>query len=315
MSIDANGGRCAARRGFSLVELLVVIGMIAIVLALLFPALQAAREASRRTRCQSNLKQIGIALHGYHGVFGVLPVNVGPWPSPASPPVTLNGKGWIVGVLPQLEKLSLYDQLVPGFDGAFVDGAGMRRSECAAAMRTSLAVLHCPSDNSGHRVSMEQYHWEGIEVALTSYKGVLGDSRLSGAVSMHHGSMPDCHASGGCNGLFFRTTYREPTYLAQVVDGTSHTLMVGEDVPSHNVHSAAYFANSDWASCHARPNFFPNPPRPRDWWDVVSFRSRHPGGLQFCWADGVVSFMNQDIDHRLYRALSTKSGGEPANSP
>lgn len=303
-----------ASRGFTLVELLVVLAIIGILAALLLPAVQMAREASRRTKCQNNLKQLGVATHAYHDLFGVLPVNLGPWPSPGSPPVVLSGKGWIVSILPQLEQPGLYDQFVPGFDGAFSAGGGIRRLECAAAMRTPLSVLQCPSDG-GRGVSTEQYHWEGIEVATTNYKGVLGDSRLSGAVSQHDGSLPDCHATGGCNGLFFRTTYREPSYLAQVVDGTSQTLLVGEDLPAQNAHSAAYFSNADWASCHAPPNFFFRPPQPRDWWDAISFRSRHPHGVHFCLADGSVTFLSQDIEHRLYRALSTKAGGEAVAVP
>ncbi|MBI5757150.1 MAG: DUF1559 domain-containing protein [Planctomycetales bacterium] len=74
--------------------------------------------------------------------------------------------------------------------------------------------------------------------------------------------------------------------------------------------STAYFANGDWASCHAPPNLFPNPPRPYDWWDVMSFRSRHTGGVHFCLADGAVRFSNESIDHSLYRSFSTRNGRE-----
>ena len=121
------------------------------------------------------------------------------------------------------------------------------------------------------------------------------------------------HVVWGCNGLFFRTTYREPQRLANVLDGTSNTFMVGEDVPMHNDHSAAYYANGDYASCHAPLNFFPDPPDPRNWPDVMSFRSRHPQGANFCLADGSVRFIGEDIAHALYRALGTKNGRESAS--
>ena len=81
----------------------------------------------------------------------------------------------------------------------------------------------------------------------------------------------------GCNGLFFRVSYQDPQRLAMVRDGTSNTFMVGEDIPEHNYRSGAYYANSDFSSCHAPLNYFPDPPTPYDWFNIVSFRSRHPG--------------------------------------
>ncbi len=86
--------------------------------------------------------------------------------------------------------------------------------------------------------------------------------------------------------------------------------MVGEDVPRENNHSVAFYANGDYASCHAPLNFFPKPSRPNDWWDVMSFRSRHPGTAQFCLSDGSVRIINETIDRSLYRALSTRNGNE-----
>ena len=132
---------------------------------------------------------------------------------------------------------------------------------------------------------------------------------------MHPGTEPDCHHVGGCNGIFFRTNYQGPIRMAQITDGTSGTFMVGEDVPKQNDHSAAYYANGDYASCHAPLNFFPDPPRPKDWWDVMSFRSLHPGGANFCLADGSVHFISETIDYAEYRALSTKDGREPVQVP
>ena len=199
----------------------------------------------------------------------------------------------------------------------------MRRAQaltlaCRSAVKTRLPVLQCPSDSSVRTTSTQQFQWDGIEVALTSYKGVIGDTQVGGLLSMFRGfsgTMPDCHENGGCNGLFFRANYQEPQGLSGIRDGTSNTLMVGEDVPAHNDHSAAYFGNGDWASCHVPLNYFPDPPTPRDWWNVISFRSRHTGGGHFCFADGSVHFVNESIDKSVYRALSTKRGNEAINFP
>ncbi len=148
-----------------------------------------------------------------------------------------------------------------------------------------------------------------------SYKGVLGDSIVGFPQSVHSGSLPDCHAAGGCNGLFWRVTYREPQSFAGVTDGLSNTLMIGEDVASENNHSAAFYANGDWAGVHTPLNQFLRPPRPDDWWDVIGFRSRHPGIVQFGLADGSVRSVGETIDKALLRALSTRAGREVAAVP
>ena len=299
-----------SRPAFSLVELLVVIGIVSILMSLLLPAVQAAREAARGVQCRSNLKQIGLGVHAYHDGQGVLPTSMGPFDHGPRPAKQKNGKGWITSILPYLEEQALFDRLAVGFSGDFLSGGGMKKLECRGAMRTPVGLLHCPSDPSVHTNSSTQFQWEGIEVALTSYKGSLGDTRIGGSLSIHAGSEPDCHAIGRCNGLFWRITYQEPKGLADIADGTSKTFLVGEDVPEHNSHSAAYYANGDYASCHAPLNYMPHPPRPLEWYNVISFRSRHAGGAHFCFADGSVRFMGQSVDLAVYRGLSTRNGRE-----
>jgi prepilin-type N-terminal cleavage/methylation domain-containing protein len=301
--------------GFTLVELLVVIAIIGILVALLLPAVQMVREAARRVQCQNNLKQFGVAVHNHHDVHKKLPISVSPfWEGPRPWP-TRDGRGWILTLLPYLEQQALYDKFAPVFKSDFLSGGGLRDPAVRPAMQMRLPALQCPSDDSVRKLSDNQWQWEGVEVALTSYNGVIGDNRMGGSLSMHPGSEPDCISTGRCPGLFYRLTYQLPTRLSQIRDGTSNTLMVGEDVPEHNAHSTAFYANGDYASCHAPLNFFPDPPRPRDWWDVMSFRSRHPGGASFCLADASVRFLSQDIDYPLYRAVSTKAGGEPVQVP
>lgn len=298
------------RRAFTLTELLVVVAVIGILIALLLPAVQMAREAARRMSCQNNLRQLALAIHSYHDLYHVLPVSIGPWPSGQRPAPQRNGKGWVVSLLPQVEQQPLYDQFQRGFEGDLFSGGGIGALICRDAMKTKLPLLACPSDSSVRYLSHSQFEWDQIDVSLTSYKGVLGDHRIGGALSTHPGTVPDCHIDGGCNGLFYRVNYQEPQSLSRITDGCSNTFMLGEDIPLHNDHSAAFYANGDYCSCHGKLNYLPNPPTPRDWWNVMTFRSHHPGGAHFGLSDGSVRFVSETVDYATYRGFCTKNRGE-----
>jgi prepilin-type N-terminal cleavage/methylation domain-containing protein len=306
----------ARKSAFTLVELLVVITIIGILIALLLPAVQAAREAARMMQCQNNLKQFGLAIHNYHQTYGAVPSETAyddpiddPY-RPTSPQQGQTGKGWVISALPYLDQQPLYDKFVPGFAGYFGSNLGIMNPVCRPYLATRLAVLHCPSDVSVLSDSLEQFQLTGVRSALTSYKGVIGANRMGGYTSVFQGSMPDCHRTRNCPGMFWRHSYLNPVKFNQVRDGLSCTLMVGEDVPAMNHHSAAYYGNGDYASCHAPLNYLPDPPTPDSWWNVMSFRSLHPGGADFCLADGSVRFFSEKIDYTLYQALATKAGGE-----
>ncbi|MFT5528053.1 MAG: prepilin-type N-terminal cleavage/methylation domain-containing protein [Pirellulaceae bacterium] len=307
------------RKGFTLVELLVVIAIIGILVALLLPAVQSAREASRRITCANHLKQLGLAVHHYHDAVGMFPISIGPWQSGPRPTAERNGKGWIVSILPFMEEQPLYDAFERGvvqgsvvqggvatscFDGDMFSGGGLRA--CLEQMKTQVAILKCPSDNGARQNSFKEFQWTGIEVATTSYKGVIGDTRMGNAWE----GTPDCHNGVGCTGIFYRNNYQEPIRMNDIQDGTSNTFMIGEDVPDHNHHSTAYYSNGDYASCHAPLNYFPSPPTPNSWPQVMSFRSRHPTGADFCLADASVRFVADEIDGKQYRSHCTKAEGE-----
>jgi prepilin-type N-terminal cleavage/methylation domain-containing protein len=117
------------RGGFTLVELLVVIAIIGVLVALLLPAVQAAREAARRSQCENNLRNLALALQNYHGVRNQLPTSVSPWPEGPKPAKSLSGKGWILTVLPFLEQQALYDEFKAklGFEGPMNSGQGIAR--------------------------------------------------------------------------------------------------------------------------------------------------------------------------------------------
>ena len=163
---------------FTLVELLVVIAIIGILVAMLLPAIQSARESARRIQCNNNIRQIGLAICVYtetHGVFPVSCAHDHPDSDPmqsTSPLAGQTGKGWIISILPFLEEQALYDQFLPGFVGGPMGPyGGIQRPECREAMKRQLPMLQCPSDPSAGKLSDEQFQWFGIEVAVTSYDG------------------------------------------------------------------------------------------------------------------------------------------------
>ena len=302
-----------------MVELLVVIAIIGILVALLLPAVQAAREAARRMQCRNNLKQLGLACHNYHDTYKVFPISISIWANECggvSP--KRNGYGWIVRVLPYAEQQNLHDQFAQFYNGDYSSNTGIKDPDpiARAALATQLGLITCPSDTS-HKESYagigpirkNQRQLENIEVAVTNYKGCIGDSQMGGSGSIGVGS-PDRHNTTGNLGMFYRCNFVEPISVALIRDGTSNTFMIGEDVPSANNHSAAFYSNGDYASTHMPLNYFPDPPNPTYWPNTISFRSNHPGGAHFAMADGSAHFIQEQIDHDIYRALSTKNEGE-----
>jgi prepilin-type N-terminal cleavage/methylation domain-containing protein/prepilin-type processing-associated H-X9-DG protein len=330
---------------FTLVELLVVIAIIGVLVALLLPAVQAAREAARRMSCSNNLKNIALAALTYEGARKHFPIST---PNPCGGNEFANyetglieyvgekctgfvptGKGWITELLPYLEQQTLYQQFESGdaFKGQFNVNQGMRRNnpQVRAALQTILPVLTCPSDPSSQEpstilIGYEKPAGSPVPTVGTNYKGVIGDSVILSTNTLWNGdwgALPDCHDRTGCTGMFARNSYFMPVTLKSVTDGTSNTFAVGESIVELDRHSAAYYSDGDWASCSQQLNYMPKETTPEalydSWWEVRGFRSRHPGGVHFAMVDGSTHFIAEGINHTLYRALSTRNGEEQAS--
>jgi prepilin-type N-terminal cleavage/methylation domain-containing protein/prepilin-type processing-associated H-X9-DG protein len=285
------------RGGFTLVELLVVIAIIGILVALLLPAIQAAREAARRSSCVNNLKNIGLASINFHDTNKHLPYSISQWAEdidrnrkwigPEGPDIDgkmdpdiggpgYNGKGWIVDILPPMEEQAAHDAIQQALKNSTGEkgfritgpnaGSGMGHPSIRQIVARQLPWLSCPSDQSA-QPSVDQWGWSiggQVMTATTSYKGCLGDSIITSGLSNDSpfpsfGSAPDCHNTADCNGLIWRGTYFSPINFRRVEDGTSKTFMVGEGVVAQDYHSAAFYADGSWASCGIPLNFFISP--------------------------------------------------------
>lgn len=303
-----------ARTGFTLIELLVVIAIIAILIALLVPAVQKVRAAAARSACQNNLKQLGLAVHGYHDVKKNLPRSAGPGYNynNSSP----NTWSWIAQILPYIEQNVIYEQ------GNIAAGPPMNASKLIDGTYTTaqiIPVLICPADYEDKKVYTDRANLGASQpMGPTCYQGVAGANWAWGDARWDPVASPATGSTNGLDagdGIFFRTdAIGQPSLtLLSIRDGTSNTFMIGEAIPSKNYHCDWAFFNHATATCA----IYPNCKTPTggeysltDWPNVYSFRSYHTAGLQFAMGDASVHFVSDNIDISIYRALATRAAGE-----
>lgn len=291
---------------FTLVELLVVIAIIGILVALLLPAIQAAREAARRTQCANNFKQIGVAFHNHISTKKSLPYgmldNGGFW-------------GWSMYLLPYVEEQGVYDKFTFKV-GMYWSGPPSRNRE---ACKTWISAFLCPTDPQAHS-RMES---DGIPIssatpnelaALGNMCGVSDSVKWLTPNNSRPRKFPEVDGVFGAN---------ESCDIAKIVDGTSNTLAVGEAAGGGEGSKVGNF----WATWNLKdtaegingPHTAVGGKYPSDAAgpgtasDSAGFSSWHPGGCHFLLADGSVHFVSENIAQVVLAALTTRNGPSKSN--
>ncbi|MBC8352361.1 MAG: DUF1559 domain-containing protein [Planctomycetes bacterium] len=310
------------RHGFTLVELLVVIAIIGILVALLLPAVQAAREAARRMSCRNNLKQIVLALHNYHDSYGALPSVAIPSTRFATDRATW---AWQVTLLPQLEQNPLHDLLSPNNSQSLLEA--LSDPAKVAALQEPLSVFRCPSD-SGQELNDDRHLDPGgldVAVATSNYVGSQGVDNNAPA-----------------EGLFYFNSFLR---FRDITDGLSNTFAVGEraTLPIKGAFKpgAAIWAGATSFPCLVGlPNDCTISMNANVSFEIQTgvgignvlgdgaswgFSSQHPGGALFALSDGSVRFIAETIESKIgsvnnpstwgtYQKLGARNDGEPVGN-
>jgi prepilin-type N-terminal cleavage/methylation domain-containing protein len=317
------------RRGFTLVELLVVIAIIGILVALLLPAVQAARESARRSQCSNNLRQMGLGAQNYAARGKSLPMGYGRTLDHVKNSASFLKDGVFSELLPYIEEQAVFDML--NFD-YFLDMP--RPSYYDDRARDSVVATYvCPNWPDARVTGMSPAHYEYQWGAVCTYSGVGGAVQNAGEKLIPSGFGPVPN-----NGAFTAkqevlNTFSRPLIgvarkLSQISDGQSKSFLIGEFV-----HRDCQFgAFKEEAPGNVRPwylggftdapyafKILENPPnvcvtRFDIQFNYLPMGSFHPGITQFAFVDGSVHIVPDDIDLKVYKALATVNGGETGNA-
>ncbi|MHC2068249.1 DUF1559 family PulG-like putative transporter [Bremerella sp. T1] len=289
--------------GFTLVELLVVIAIIGVLIALLLPAVQQAREAARRMQCSNNLKQLSLGLHNYHDTFGTLPPGA----------LNSNTLGWHCFVLPFIEQGPLHDQF--NFNaGAWNASTNKEGPNKNIHGLNQIDMFMCPSSPRLETTHGSSTLTDGRKTFTTHYYGVMGPYGTNSVTGATYPHEPNPSGHGGfCQGgmmlLDKSVKFRDAT------DGLSNTYVLSEiggengsfaswvrGVSGNGMASSKNIRYGIGLQSESGGNF-----------NNISFSSEHPGGVMFALGDASVSFVSETIDFDVYQSAASKAGGEPAS--
>lgn len=299
------------RQGLTLVELLVVITIIGVLVALLLPAVQAVREASRRNSCSHNLRQIGLAVHTYHDARKAFP--------PAR--ITYSYLGWPVFLLPYIEQAPLFGQF---------DLTKPCVKQPAKAMQTAVATYVCPSRRTVGMQSVQFDPATGQTGACGDYANVDGFSfstyryvdangrPLSDGMIVVAGGSPVVTPAPNLLALP-PTTWRSFTQYRDVTDGLGQTLMIGEkhvrlvnlgnETTSGDGPQFGGYANDIMRIAGNAYRLADGPTDTVAGNELMVFGSAHPGAVMFVWGDGSVRALQPSIDSTTLARLTTRAAG------
>lgn len=306
------------RHAFTLVELLVVIAIIGILVALLLPAVQAAREAARRMQCGNNLKQMGLAMHNYHDTYKCIPIaDVNGSTNPVSAHARL---------LPYLEQNSIY---------ALVDfNVPYNHANNTAARNTELSVFHCPSDPARLIPSAlggrNNYYWNAGNIVVMYASGAAGQPPTNGIIYHNQvyrfadivdglsgtGAFAEKLTGDGNNGIStpktdtfqpgtYPNTADEATQQCNAVNVTDISKQGYSNVGApwlqqyHSTNQYNHILPPNGLSCMYPPGRI-----------ATTTNSWHPGGIQMTLCDGSVRFVSNTIDIGIWRGVGSINGGE-----
>lgn len=289
-------------RGFTLVELLVVIAIIGVLVALLLPAVQAAREAARRMQCTNNMKQIALAMHNYHDANNALPAG---WIYRGG-----NGKcnyGWAVAIMPYIEAGNFYNTLDPGkvpLYNRYKSGASATDKQL---LQTAFPAYRCPSDQSKKLNDNQKFgSSDHFDVALSNYIACAG-SAITFPVKADN--------SGG---VFYGNSW---CTFGDITDGTTNTLLVSER--RYRNYAATWlgvgkndsYGNEGTPRATFRMSFGINVAHASA--NVgKGVNSEHPGGANFALGDGSVRFISETTNiANVMQLMADRADGEVFNSP
>ncbi len=308
------------KNGFTLVELLVVITIIGILISLLLPAVQAAREAARRSQCANNMKQIGLATLNYENANGTLPAGAYV-ASPDWVDWSLARGSILIRLLPYIEQQAVFDQ----YNFASPTDSQTLKGSTTLIATTVMSAYVCPSDSYPAIIADNNRakHNYAASSGPTSH-GDNSSCSCSLASTWNDYALAACYGIGTNAGVFGRNSISHS--LALIRDGLSNTIFFGEVLPACSCHQRSGWAASnngqgltstlvpinfdtcdDTASdgCHRSCNYNAE----------LGFKSSHPGGAQFAFGDGSVHFLSESIDYQNYQYLGAKADGKPAQIP